>query len=216
MKGSAVVVGLLAVTVVGVGVAMAASSGDKPGSFTVTGKSGTVYTVKFVKAFSLPDGRKQSFWDLFVGPLRIVRYSQLENDRDSRVFIVSPLGPTDPRVGVAMTDFGITFVGGPVAELVSTTATPAPLLAGQVVVSPGSWMATADVGFPKSVVVSAGLIRDALKEQGWRQVNVMTKAPANWPISKEGNYFVEAVWSGAPRIFQLPSEVVDIRSRALA
>lgn len=216
MKGSAVVVGVLALTAVGVGVAMAASSGDKPGSFSVTGKSGTAYTVKFVKAFTLPDGRKQSFWDVFVGPLRILRYSQLESDRDSRVFIVSPLGPTDPRVGVAMTDFGITFVGGPLAELVSTTATPAPLLAGQVVVSPGSWMATADVGGLKALVVSASLIRDALKEQGWRQVNVMTTAPANWPLSKNGNYFIEAVWSGPPRIFQVPAEVVDIRSRALA
>jgi hypothetical protein len=216
MKGSAVVVGVLALTAVSVGVAMAASSSDKPGSFSVTGKSGTAYTVKFVKAFTLPDGRKQSFWDVFVGPLRILRYSQLESDRDSRVFIVSPLGPTDPRVGVAMADFGITFVGGPLAELVSTTATPAPLLAGQVVVSPGSWMATADVGGLKALVVSASLIRDALKEQGWRQVNVMTTAPANWPLSKNGNYFIEAVWSGPPRIFQVPAEVVDIRSRALA
>lgn len=197
--------------------AYAASSSSKPGEFEVTGSSGTTYTVKFVKAFKLEDGRKQSFWDLFVGPLRVVRYSQLEDDKTSRVFIVSPLGPTDPRVGVAMSDFGISFAGGPVAELVSSTKPQsAPLLAGQIVVSPGAWMATADIGFPKSLLVTAALIRDALKEQGWTQVNVMTSAPANWPISKQGNYFVEAVWNKAPRIFQLPAEVVDIKSRALA
>lgn len=216
MKGKAIALGVVALTVVGVGVAVAASKGPPGGEFDVTGKSGTRYRVKFVKQFALPDGRKQAFWDLFVGGQRIVRYSQLDADRDSRVFIVSPLAPTDPRIGVAMSDFGIEFAGGPLAELVAGTPAPAALLAGQVVVSPGAWMATADVGFPKSLVVSAALIRDALTQQGWRQVNVMTTAPKDWPISRNGNYFIEAVWSGAPRIFQLPSEVVDLRSRALA
>lgn len=230
MKGKALAFGLVAVAALGVGIAAAASSKSTPGEFVVKGRSGTTYTVKFVKAFDLKntgafitssgdssDARKQVFWDVFSGDQRLVRYTQLDSATDTRVYITSPLGPTDPRVALVMDDFGIKFAGGPVAELVaSTKPTPAPLLAGQIVVSPGAWMATADIGFPKSLIVSASLIRDALKEQGWTQVNVMTKAPSNWPISKNGNYFVEAVWSRSPRIFQLPSEVVDIRSRALA
>jgi len=218
MRGKGLAVGVIALVVLGAGAAMAyGSSSSAPGEFEVTGRSGTVYKVKHVKAFALDDGRKQAFWDLFVGGNRILRYSQLDADRDSRIFIVSPLGPTDPRVGVAMEDFGIRFAGGPIAELVSSTKpTSGPLLAGQIVVSPGPWAATASVAFPKSLLVNASLIRAALQEQGWRQVNVMTEAPRDWPLSRNGDYFVEAVWSGKPRIFQVPPEVVDIRSRALA
>lgn len=214
MKGKLVLGVVAAVVVVG-GVALAASSGSKPGAFNVTGRSGTQYRVVFVKAFTLPDGRKQSFWDLFVGDARILRYAQLENDTDSRVLIVSPLSETDPRIPIAMSDFGVRFEGGPTAQLVSSV-TPASLPKGQIVVSPGAWIATADVGFPKSLVVTKDLIAGALRDQGWRQVNVMTEAPKDWPLSRSGNYFVEAVWPGQPRIFQLPDEVTDIRSRALA
>lgn len=214
MRAAPIVLGLVAVAVVAGGVALASKS-SRPGVFEVTGKSGTQYRVVAVKQFMMPNGQRQAFMDLFVGDLRILRYTQLDEDMESRILIGSPLEQNDPRILIALRDFGVRFEGGPaVAHLVADTGGKLP--DGQIVVSPGLWQATADVGFPKSLLVSAAVIRDALKAQGWRQVNVMTSAPKDWPLSREGNYFIEAIWSGNPRIFALPSEVKDIRSRALA
>jgi hypothetical protein len=215
MKAGAVVLGVVALVVVGGGIALAAGSSSKPGTFEVTGRSGSQYRVVFVKQFPTDNGGKISFWDVFVGDARILRYSQIDNDTGSRVLIVSPLEQNDPRILIALQDFGVRFEGGPaVAHLVADPGGKLPK--GQIVVSPGAWAATVDVGFPKSIVVSVALIRDSLKAQGWQQVNVMKTAPKDWPLSREGNYFVEAVWTAAPRIFALPAEVKDVRSRALA
>lgn len=183
--------------------------------FQVTADSGAVYEIHFVKAFDTESG-KQSFWDVFDIQGRILRYSQLEDDTNTRIFIVSPRGPNDPAIDLVMRDFGIRFEGGPIAVPVSDTAQVPQLQAGQVLVSPGHWMATADIGFPKNLIVSASLIKAALEEQGWRRVSVYTSVPNFWPISKNGNFFIEADWDKTAHIFQVPPEVIDLKSNAVA
>lgn len=219
---------LLILGVVGGGLALAASSahassGDDtdpipPDStdgpvFTVTASSGAVYEVHFVKSFDTESG-KQSFWDVFDIQGRVLRYSQLEDDTNSRIFIVSPRGPNGPGVSQVMNDFGIRFEGGVVA--IPASDTQPQIVPGQVLISAGEWLGTADIGFPKSLLVSASLIKAAMQEQGFTQVSVFTEAPKDWPISKNGNYFVQALWEGPPKIFKVPSEVVDLKSNALA
>lgn len=224
---------VLGIAAIGAGVAFAASkaygSSDDAGStppdstdgpvFDVTASSGAVYQVRFVKAFDTESG-KQSFWDVFDIQGRVLRYSQLEDDTNSRIFIVSPRGPNGPGVDLVMRDFGIRFEGGPVSDPIPAAVLVnnpegVKLLPGQILVSQGAWMATADVGFPQNLVLSAGLIKAALEEQGWRQVAVFTSPPSSWPISKNGNFFVEAVWSRDAQIMSVPPQVVDIRSNSL-
>lgn len=227
-KAALAVVGLAAVGGVALAVRANAKTSDDAGptppdatsgpEFDVQASSGHIYKVRFVKAFETESGN-QTFWDLFTPdvnePLRILRYSQLEDDINSRIFITSPLTDNHPAIDAAMRDFGIRFEGGPIAIQVSDTAPPPQLLPGQVLVSPGHWMATVDVGFPKNLLVSASLIKAALEEQGWRGVAVFTSVPSFWPLSKEGNYFIEANWDKSARIFQVPSEVVDLKSNAV-
>lgn len=217
---------LLAVGVLGVGAFYAAKSGaftadddagptppdsDEGPVFTVTANSGAVYEVHHVKTFDTESG-KQSFWDVFDLQGRVLRYSQLENDTNSRIFIVSPRAMNDPAVDLVMRDFGIRFEGGAVAIPATQTTT----LPGQIMVAAGHWMATVNVTFPKSILISASLIKATLEEQGWKQVSVYTSVPQFWPISKNGNYFIEANWDRPAQIFQVPSEVVDIKSSAQA
>lgn len=187
--------------------------------FDVTADSGAVYQVRFVKAFDTESG-KQSFWDVFDIQGRVLRYSQLEDDTNSRIFIISPRGPNGPGVDLVMRDFGIRFEGGPVSDpipeaVLINNPDSVKLLPGQVLVSQGHWMATADIGFPQNLIVSASLIKAALEEQGWRNVAVFTSPPSSWPISKNGNYFVEATWQQDARIMSVPPQVVDMRSNAL-
>jgi hypothetical protein len=223
---------VLGIAAIGAGVAFVASKAygssddagttppDAPGPvFDVTASSGAVYQVQHVKTFDTESG-KQSFWDVFDIQGRVLRYSQLENDANSRVFIVSPRGPNGPGVDLVMRDFGIRFEGGPISDpipeaVLVNNPDSIKVLPGQVLVSPGVWMATADVGFPQNLVVSAGLIKAALEEQGWRQVSVYTDAPPSWPLSKNGNYFVEAVWNQEAQIMSVPPQVVDMRSNSL-
>lgn len=193
--------------------------------FTVTANSGAVYEVRFAKAFETEAGH-QTFWDVFDIQGRVLRYSQLEDDITSRVFIVTPRNQgdgsgrnRDPAIDIVMNDFGIAFEGGQTidddtAAIVLTSGMAVPT--GQTMVSPGHWMATADVGFPESVLVSASLIKGALEEQGWKRVAVYTSPPSDWPITKEGNYFIEGDWDGPARLFSVPSQVVAMRSNAVA
>lgn len=192
-------------------------STDGP-QFTVQASDGTKYVVQFQKAFETEAGH-QTFWDLFdASGNRLVRYAQLDDDKSSRTFIVSPLSMTSPILDKAMRDFGIQFIGGAITDSLPNVvlASDVKTLPGQLLVLPGEYLATAVVNFPKSVVVNASLISAALKEQGFRQVAVFTSAPKGWPISTDGDYFVQCVWDGAPKVFQLPPEVTDLRSRALA
>lgn len=191
---------------------------DSPGEpFRVTASSGRTYDVRFVKAFDTEAGH-QTFYDVLdLQGNRLLRYTQFGSDMDSRVYIVSPLSMSDPRVDQVMRDFGIRFEGGANTDEMSIElAAGTKLLPGQLLVMAGEYLATVSVPFPKSVLVSASLISNALTEQGFRQVAVFTKAPADWPISKDGDYFIQAVWDKNAKIFTLPREVVDIRSRALA
>lgn len=188
--------------------------------FPVTADSGAVYEVHFVKSFDTESG-KQSFWDIFDIQGRILRYSQLEDDTNSRIFIVSPREAgdefgrgRDPSIDLAMRDFGIRFEGGPVVTPV-VAIEEIKTLPGQVLVTEGHWMATADIGFPKNLIVSASLIKAALEEQGWSAVSVFTTVPEFWPISKNGNFFIEGNWNKPAKIFAVPSEVVDIKSNAI-
>lgn len=232
MKGG--ILPVLGIAAIGAGVAVLATnaygSSDDAGptppdetdgpEFEVTASSGAVYLVKFVKAFDTESG-KQSFWDVFDIQGRVLRYSQLESDTNSRIFIVSPRGPNGPGVDFVMRDFGIRFEGGPVSEPISDSVLVSNpdsirILPGQVLVSQGHWMATADVGFPKNLLVSASLIKAALEEQGWKRVSVFTTPPSTWPLSKNGNYFVEADWDRNAQIMSVPPEVVDMRSNAVA
>lgn len=224
---------VLGIAAVGAGLAFVASkaygSSDDAGAtppdstdgpvFDVTADSGAVYQVKFVKAFDTESG-KQSFWDVFDIQGRVLRYSQLESDTNSRIFIVSPRGPNGPGVDLVMRDFGIRFEGGPVSDpipeaVLINNPDAVKILPGQILVSPGHWMATADVGFPQNLVLSASLVKAALEEQGWRDVAVFTSAPSSWPLSKNGNYFAEATWKQDARVMSVPPQVVDIRSNAL-
>lgn len=186
--------------------------------FNVQASSGLVYKVRFVKAFETESGH-QTFWDVFTPdinePLRILRYSQLEDDTNTRIFISTPLPDNHPAIDAVMRDFGVRFEGGAIATLVSDTAPLPQLLPGQVMVSQGHWMATANIGFPKNLIVSASLIKAALEEQGWNRVSVFTSLPSHWPLSKEGNFFIEADWTKNARLFQVPSEVVDLKSNAV-
>lgn len=183
--------------------------------FHVTASDGHSYVVKFVKAFEVEAGH-QVFWDVFdTEGNRLVRYTQVGEDDNTRTFIVSPLGVGDTHLDEAMKDFGVHFEGGPIATPAVATGDELRVLPGQLLVTPGEYLATIDVGFPKSMVVSASLIKGGLKDQGFRQVAVFTSAPKDWPISKDGNYFVQAVWDKSPKIFNVPGEVVDIRSRGL-
>lgn len=93
MKGAAVAGLLVGVAVLGaVGLALASTR--------------RAFRAVFVKVFDTAGG-KQSFWDVFDGSDRIVRYSQNNDDRTSRVFIDSPLPATDARRVRAMKEFGI-------------------------------------------------------------------------------------------------------------
>lgn len=197
--------------------------------FTVTANSGAVYEVHFVKEFDTEAG-KQTFWDVFDIQGRILRYSQLEDDINSRVFIMTAReegdeqgGGRDPSIDLAIRDFGLDFKGGPIGApevILASGSNGVPMLPqmgpGQTFVSPGHWMATADVAFPKSVLISASLIKAALEEQGWRHVAVFTSPPQFWPISKDGNYFIEADWDRPARLFSVPPEVVQMKSNATA
>jgi hypothetical protein len=227
MNKALIVLGLAAV---GAGVAVAVNANAVPkddadpvppdgsgATFHVTANSGTEYDVTLVKVFDT-EGGKQTFWDLFVGDDRIVRYTQLDDDMNSRVYIASPLSQSDPRLDRALRDFGIRFEGGAVSSDMPEVvlASDVHTLPGQLMVMPGEYLATVAVPFPKSLVVSASLIKGALQEQGFRQVAVFTSAPSSWPISKDGDYFIQCVWSGEPRLFQLPKEVTDLRSRGEA
>jgi hypothetical protein len=192
--------------------------GDGSGAtFNVTANSGVNYDVTLVKVFDT-EGGKQTFWDLFIGDDRIVRYTQLDDDMNSRVYIASPLAQSDPRLDLALRDFGIRFEGGAISDDMPEVvlASDVQTLPGQLMVLPGEYLATASVSFPKSLVVTAALIKGALQEQGFRQVAVFTSPPADWPISKSGDYFIQCVWAGQPRLFQLPKEVTDLRSRSEA
>lgn len=219
------VVGLAVVGGVAFAVSKASASGDDAGTtppdskdgpeFDVQAQSGIIYKVRFVKAFETESGN-QTFWDIFTPdanePLRVLRYSQLEDDINTRIFVSSPLPENHPAVDQAMRDFGIRFEGGPIFIPAAQTTT----LPGQVMVSPGHWMATASIGFPKNLLVSASLIKAALEEQGWRNVAVFTSVPKFWPISKDGDYFIEGDWTRDAQFFQVPSEVVDLKSTAVA
>lgn len=240
MKAGLAIVGL---AVVG-GVAFAASkagafdgllgAGDDAGPtppdsddgpvFTVEANSGAVYQVKFVKAFETESGN-QTFWDVYDIQGKVLRYSQLEDDINSRVYIMTARAEgdesgrgRDPAIDIVMRDFGLDFKGGPIGapEVILTGGAMPTVGPGQTLVSPGHWMATADVPFPQSVLVSASLIKAALEEQGWRRVAVFTSPPRDWPISKQGNYFIEGDWDRPARLFSVPSAVVQMKSNTLA
>lgn len=108
MRGRVLVGVLVGVAVLGaVGLAVASQKQlPPPGSFDVRGDSGTAYRVVFVKEFPTPTGGKQTFWDVFIGSDRIFRYSQNDDDKTSRVLIVTPLHPTDSRLVAGLSDFG--------------------------------------------------------------------------------------------------------------
>jgi hypothetical protein len=85
----------------------APSGGPKLGNpIPVTGPSGQKWTMQLVKLFDTPQG-KQTFWDVFIGNARILRYSQTGELKGSRKFIGTPLAKGDARLARAAADFGV-------------------------------------------------------------------------------------------------------------
>ena len=99
------------------GLAAAGAAGlfllKKPKGFEAkhAGSSGNNWTVKLVKVFDEPAG-KLTFWDVFEGSDRVLRYSQRGELKGSRVYITSPFD-TSPSVTLAKqlraaaADFGV-------------------------------------------------------------------------------------------------------------
>ena len=81
-------------------------------------------------------------------------------------------------------------------------------------VQQGRYVATVDVPFLLGAVVTPGLLKSKLEEQGFTSVVVSESRPSSWPLGADGDYYVSVGWNRAPKVFDVPSAVVEHRKVA--
>jgi len=78
-----------------------------------------------------------------------------------------------------------------------------------VVLTRGAYAAVANVPWPASMLATPGLITRKLEDRGFTDVRVSEAKPPGFPLASSGDYYVSVQWPSDPKVFDVPSAVVE-------